>query len=33
MENEPLLEPKENTSLQIEGSRNPKMNEKKMKDC
>jgi hypothetical protein len=32
MEDEPLLEPKENGNLQIKGSRNPKMNEEKMKD-
>jgi len=32
MEDEPLLEPKENGNLQIKGSRNPKTNEEKMKD-
>jgi hypothetical protein len=33
MEDEPLPKPEENGSLQIEISRNPKMNEEKMKDC
>jgi hypothetical protein len=32
MEDEPLLELEKNGSLQIEGSRNPKRNEEKMKD-
>jgi hypothetical protein len=32
MEDEPLLKPEENGSVQIEGNRNPKTNEKKMKD-
>ncbi len=32
MEDEPLLEPQENGSVQTQGSRNPYMNEEKMKD-